>query len=173
MYEEKEIIQRIQKGEYNLFSEVVKKHSEKIFAIIWRIIRNETIAEEIMSDTFLKTFNAISKGKFKRKSSLYTFIYRIAVNTAMDYLRQNKKEGEYIPYTKTPEENLKNLNLKEAINRAISALPPQRRTVFVLRYYEDLSYADIAKSLFLSEAAVRSHYHLAIKTLRKFLKEFL
>lgn len=132
-------------------------------------------ADDVLQNTFIKVFKNI-KG-FEGKSKLYTWMYRIATNESINYINKNKKYKVY------QEENDKLIldlkadtyfdgdNAKALLIQAIEKLPAKQKTVFNMRYFENLSYQDISEILETSVGALKASYHHAMKKVESFLKE--
>jgi RNA polymerase sigma-70 factor (ECF subfamily) len=170
-------------GDKNSLSEIVNTCSPNIYSLSLKFMRNKHDAEDVLQETFLKMLNSISK--FEGRSTLYSWLYRIATNTALEKLRKKYPEQfeieldtvDYhehsgrksfeLPYF--DEKDLDNSDLKIELNSAIKKLNAKLRIVFILRDIEGNSVKETAKILNLSEANVK----IRLMRARMFLKENL
>lgn len=184
-----ELVKRAQKGDSHAFEELVKRYEQRIYNVTYRMLSNEEEAKDALQDTFIRAFRFIKK--FKRDSSFYTWIYRIATNVCLTRLKQRKTkesvtlsldaplEGEEdlqpeIPDDKyTPEILYQRRRLSKALQLAISELPTDYRPVVVLRDLQGLSNKEVSKALQLSIAAVKSRLHRGRLFLRHRLSKYL
>jgi len=183
------LVKKFLKGDNSSFEEIVKRYEKKIYNIAYRIMNNQEDASDVLQETFIQAFRKLSG--FKGKSEFSTWLYRIAVNICLMKKRKGKqmkvvsldaplvtqKEDELrreLPedWSKSPSATLDNKELKENINRAISMLPEDYRTTFILRDMNDVSTEDTAKILNISVPAVKSRLHRARLFLREELSKY-
>ncbi len=156
------------------FEMLVRQYSEKLYWMIRRIIVNHDDANDVLQNTFLKAWNAL--GEFQGESQLATWLSRIAINASLDFLRSNNHT-----YMSTDEKpSLTNAlmadpyfagsDIEALFQEAIAALPDVQRTVFNLRYYEDVKYSEMSKMLGTSEGSLKASYHIAVKKISEYLK---
>ncbi len=175
--QDNEIINRILKGESDLYGLLVGKYSKRLFFLAWRLLRDKTEAEDAVQETFMKAYKAL-KG-FRGDALFSTWIYRIAVNHVLNRLRklsrhrQTDLDLDSISSNSTPLASSRTNSLREAVVKAVDGLPPRQRAIFHMRYEEDRSHREIAEILELSEGAVKASYHHAVLKLRESLKEFV
>jgi RNA polymerase sigma-70 factor (ECF subfamily) len=154
-----------------------KKYSRGIQRIIERIVLDEHKSEDIMQEVFLKVYKNL--GKFKFKSSVFTWLYRIAVNTALSYKASRKaSENELGEQTlKTMdnqvESNFEKENIKNRIKEAVNTLPKKQRAIFTLRFYEKMPFKDVANILKIKENAAKVNFHHALGKLKNMLEDLL
>ena len=166
------LIQRICAGEKDLFYELVRPYERAVFAAARSVLSNESDAEEVAQESILKAFAALSS--FRAESKFSTWLIQITINEArMRYRKdrahlyesidnqQTDDEGDYFPkdyadWREIPSEALQRKELREALMRGIEALDTKYREVFILRDVQDLSIADTAKALGISEANVKT-----------------
>lgn len=155
------------------FSLLVKTYQEGLYWMLRKILIHHYDADEVLQLTFIKVFKNISK--FKRESKLYTWMYRIANNEALNYIKKNKslkiteidndnkyKQSEYVDFDK----------VKVILQKAIDTLPKKQRQVFMLKYIDDLEYDEISKITGTSVSGLKSNYYLAVKKIQSFLKNY-
>jgi RNA polymerase sigma-70 factor (ECF subfamily) len=168
---DEQLVEDIQKGNENSFDILYRKYARRVFNIIVRIVKDRHLAEDIMQEVFVKVNKSINKFKFK--SSFYTWLYRIAVNTALTFAKKKskKKEAELkldiLSHNSSPEKKLDNEYVKRKIENAVNNLPEKQRMIFTLRFYEDLKYNDISKIMNVSENSCKTNFHYAMNNLKE------
>ncbi len=171
MREDIELIQRCKKGDLEVFEMLVKKYRNRAVNIAYSLLGCRADGEDVAQEAFIKIYRKI--GGFKEKSSFSTWLYRIVVNTAYDFLRRKKHAPiplDDIKYTPSvPAQETEFLNSKELINEALEKLPFKYRAALILREIEGLSYKDIAETLKISTGTVESRIFRG----RAMLKDFL
>jgi len=179
------IIESIKNGDTNAFSKLVNKYSAALINSLYRITGNRETAEEIAQDAFYKIY--ISLDKYKKEYKFYTYLYRIAVNAALDNFRKNKKSlwnslisifdtEKYVETGisgKIQDEYLILGEQKSLIEKALAELNPRRRTAIVLAVYNNQSYREISRILNCSEKAVERLVSEARSHLKKKLENIL
>jgi len=165
-----EILEKAKNGDMNAFEELVREHQSYVYNIIYRMIGNKEDSMDLLQDTFLKAF--IYLKKFRGESSIKTWLYKIAYNTTLDYIKRNRsKDTVYVEYIRTleAEDIIGNRFIKEVILNEIQKLPFEYRSVLVLRDLEGMDYKEISQITNLSLGTVKSRLFRA----RKILKERL
>ncbi len=182
-----ELVRRAQAGNGDAFEELVRRYERKVYNIAYRLMGNERDASEVLQDAFLRAYRFLPKFQFK--SSFFTWLYRIATNVSLTKLRKREKvqlvsiddpagpEGDLpleIPdYRYSPEKMMQQRELRDALQKAVEDLPPDYRSVVVLRDLEGLSNEEVSKILNLTVPAVKSRLHRGRLELRKVLAEYL
>ncbi len=171
---ESELVSKAQNGDRNAYGELVRTHSQGVLNVVYRMCGNSDLAEDAAQEAFIQAWLKISS--YQKKASFKSWLYRIAVNAAVDMLR---KEKRILPNTiedlnlsdsrPSPESLLASSEKAELIRGAVLSLPNASRAVLVLREYEGLSYQEIAESLEIPIGTVMSRLSYA----RKLLKEKL
>jgi len=182
------VVQKVQAGNVGAFDQLVQKYREHIFSVIYNMTSNREDASDLTQETFIKAFQAI--GRFKGKSSFFTWIYRIAINTTMTFLKKRGRR-RYISYENINEEvssseiferlTAKNRTekgaliqeLQEKLNDSLQKLSPKHRTVVILHEIEGLDHAQIAEITKTSVGTVRSRLHYAKQQLQSYLQDYL
>ena len=172
------LVRRAQNGDRNAFSDLVCAHAQGVLNVVYRMCGNMQIAEDAAQETFIQAW--LRLGSYRPKSSLRNWLYRIAVNTAIDMLRKEKRiipnAVEDLVLTDSrlgPEAMLVREERAELVRKAVVALPEACRSVLVLREYEDLSYQEIAETLDIPVGTVMSRLNYARKLLRENLEVHL
>ena len=178
-----ELVQQCQAGDKSAFQELVSRYQQKVFMVIVGLLRNREDALEVAQETFFRAYRKIKS--FQGGSSFYTWLYRIAVNLAIDAQRRQKRNPldfkesmdgileERHEVAKDPFADVHDKQLRAKLIQAINDLSPEHRAVIVLRTMEGLSYKDIGEMLGCSEGTVMSRLHYARKKLQEKLRDFL
>ena len=178
-----ELVQKCQAGEMDAFQELVSRYHQKIYVVIVGLLRNREDALEVAQETFFRAYRKINS--FQGGSSFYTWLYRIAVNLAIDSQRRQKRtpldfrdamDGlleEQNEVAKDPFLDVHDRELREKLVAAINDLTPEHKAVIMLRTVQGLSYKDISQILGCSEGTVMSRLHYARKKLQEKLSDFL
>jgi RNA polymerase sigma-70 factor (ECF subfamily) len=167
---DKKLVERVQKGDKGAFDLLVLKYQHKIVNLVMRYVRDPDLALDIAQEAFIKAYRALPR--FRGDSAFYTWMYRIAVNTAKNHLAAQRRRPmdveldlqdpeQYdmhakLKETDTPEGITLSNELKETVERAIAALPEDLRTAIVLRELEGMSYEEIAETMECPVGTVRS-----------------
>jgi RNA polymerase sigma-70 factor (ECF subfamily) len=158
------------------FRLLVEKYQERLYWQIRRVVYDHEDANDVLQNCFIKIFRSLHT--FEGKSKLYTWLYRIATNEAITFF--NKQKQKYTAPLDDSENGLSNrlradrhfdgdeaqLQLQEAIAR----LPEKQRIVFNLRYFDEMSYADMSEVLETSEGALKASFHHAVKKIESFVR---
>ena len=186
-FDETDLLLRARAGDDNAFTELLTRYERKILRLAKNITQNDEDAEDVLQETFLKAYSHLDR--FKGDSKFYTWIVRIAVNEALMKLRKRKSDktvpldqevdtGEdFIPreiavWDENPEKTYSRDEIRDILDKAVEALPPIFRSVFVLRDIEDLSTEETADALGISIPAVKSRLLRARLQLRERLTRF-
>lgn len=182
------LVERVQRGEKRAFELLVAKYQRKIFRLLSRLIRDPAEIEDVAQEAFIKAYRALPN--FRGESAFYTWLYRIAINTAKNYLvaqgrraptttetefdeAETFEEGEQLRDVATPDAVLLSKQVAAAVNRAIERLPEDLRTAIVLRELEGLSYEEIAESMNCPIGTVRSRIFRAREAIANELRPLL
>lgn len=164
-----EIIAKAQEGEEWALEEIFLNYKDMVFNVCYRISGRREDAEDWTQETFLRAFSAI-KG-FRGESSLATWLYRIAVNVCMGNLRKKTTASlDDIEY-KIEDEEEKDNDIVEEVQRVLAQMSPFYRTLLILRHFEDLSYEEIADVLNISVNSVKIGLHRARKKFKKIMED--
>ena len=156
------------------FEALVRRFSEPLYWQIRHIVLTHEDANDVLQNTFLKAWNGLSS--FQGDSQFITWLSRIAINESLDFLRRNKHSLTCHEEDLSVANNLMadpyfDGNETEAMQQeAIASLPDVQRTVFQLRYFEDMKYSDMSQLLNTSEGSLKASYHIAVKKISEFFK---
>ncbi|ANN66224.1 RNA polymerase sigma factor RpoE [Bordetella bronchialis] len=183
-----ELVARVQRGDKKAFDLLVLKYQRKIMRLLSRMIRDQAEIEDVAQEAFIKAYRALPQ--FRGESAFYTWLYRIAINTARNWLASNgrrpstpnaveNEDGETFNETdnlsdiSTPESMVASREIAETVNAAIQGLPEELRTAIVLREIEGMSYEDIAQSMGCPIGTVRSRIFRAREAVAARLRPLL
>ncbi|MBT8090881.1 MAG: RNA polymerase sigma factor RpoE [Gammaproteobacteria bacterium] len=178
---DKKLVKRVQRGDKGAFDLLVLKYQHKIVNLVMRYVRDPELAQDITQEAFIKAYRALPR--FRGDSAFYTWMYRIAVNTAKNHLAAQRRRpmnveldlqdpDQYdlhakLKETDTPEAVTLSNELKETVERAIAALPEDLRTAIILRELEGMSYEEIAQTMECPVGTVRSRIFRARDAISK------
>lgn len=167
---DQDLVLRVQQGDKSAYDLLVIKYQHKIIQLVNRYVKDPSEAQDVAQETFIKAYRAL--GHFRGDSAFYTWLYRIAINTAKNYLVartrrssdsevniDDEEQVHNIPQLKgmdTPEQNLLNEEIIETIKSAIEKLPEEMRIAITLREFEGMSYEEIAEAMDCPVGTVRS-----------------
>ncbi|MGP8214713.1 MAG: RNA polymerase sigma factor [Bacteroidia bacterium] len=167
---------RIESTRNYAFHLLVTKYQKRIYWQIRRIVIDHDDANDVVQNTFIKVWKNL--GNFKEASQLYTWLYRIATNESLTFLKQ-KRAPLYVPYEsverglsrKLQDDNyFKGDEIEKKLQKAILTLPEKQRIVFNMRYYDETPYEEMSGVLETSVGALKASYHHAVKKIEDFLK---
>lgn len=185
---DQQLVERVQRGDKAAFDLLVIKYQRKIFRLLSRMIRDQSEIEDVAQEAFIKAYRALPS--FRGDSAFYTWLYRIAINTAKNYLvalgrraptsttteiedAETFDDGERLRDMNTPDSMLVTKQVGAAVNRAIDGLPEDLRTAIVLREIEGLTYEEIAESMNCPIGTVRSRIFRAREAIAEELRPVL
>ncbi|HEV8255089.1 MAG TPA: sigma-70 family RNA polymerase sigma factor [Vicinamibacteria bacterium] len=176
---EADLIAKARAGSFSAFEEIVKRHQRRVYAVARRIVRRHDLADDVAQEAFIRAHRAL--GDFDLARPFGPWICRIAANLAINRVRSPEHREEPLddrpsPATAAGADPLAGLLEAEAqamLERALGALPPEQRAVFVLRVSEELSYREIAEALGISIGTVMSRLWRAREKLRSLLLPYL
>ncbi|SOE48417.1 RNA polymerase sigma factor RpoE [plant metagenome] len=183
-----ELVARVQRGDKKAFDLLVLKYQRKIMRLLSRMIRDPSDIEDVAQEAFIKAYRALPQ--FRGESAFYTWLYRIAVNTARNWMASSGRrpsapnaieleDGETFNETdslsdiSTPESVVASREIAQTVNAAIQDLPEELRTAIVLREIEGMSYEDIAQSMDCPIGTVRSRIFRAREAIAARLRPLL
>ncbi len=184
---DQQLVERVQQGDKRAFDLLVIKYQHKIFSIISRFVKDSAEVHDVAQEAFIKAYRAI--GNFRGDSAFYTWIYRIAINTAKNHLVSRGRRppssdvevdeaefyagGESLKDLASPENQLMRDQLEQVVYKAIDDLPEDLRTAVTLREMEGLSYEEIAEVMSCPVGTVRSRIFRARESIDRHLAPLL
>lgn len=154
---------------------VVRKYSEQLYWTIRRIVIIHEDSDDVLQNVFIKAWS--NREQFRNDSKLSTWLYRIAINESLDFVRKKNKQATIVgePASSVYETLIADRyfdgNAAEArLQEAIAILPDVQKMVFNLRYYNDMKYSEISELLDTTEGALKASYHIAVKKISDYLK---
>ena len=176
--DDKELLHQLRQSETKerAFTAIIKKYQEKLYWHIRRMVIDHEDANDVLQNMFIKVWKNLEN--FKEESQLYTWLYRIATNESLTFLEQQKKRASVsLSDVETNLENKiiadKNFDanrLEWKLQLAIQQLPEKQRTVFNLRYYDEMPYEEMSRILDTSEGALKASYHHAARKIEEFIR---
>ena len=181
---DQQLVDRVRAGDTNAFNFLVLRYQKRVAALVARFIKDHQEVEDVTQEAFIKAYRALHL--FRGDSAFYTWLYRIAVNTAKNNLVAKGRRppaadldageaelvdiGSPLRDHETPEGSLATAALKEAVEKAIDGLPEDLRTAFTLREFSGLSYEDITEVMNCPVGTVRSRIFRAREAIDKVIK---
>ncbi|MDY7578494.1 RNA polymerase sigma factor RpoE [Herbaspirillum sp. RTI4] len=182
------LVERVQRGDKKAFELLVIKYQRKLMRLVSRLVRDQAEAEDVVQEAFIKAYRAIPQ--FRGDSAFYTWLYRIGINTAKNYLvtlgrraptsteadiedAETFDTGEQLRDINTPESMLATKQIAQTVNMAMDALPTELRTAITLREIEGLSYDEIAEAMACPIGTVRSRIFRAREAIAEKLRPLL
>lgn len=175
-----DLVRRAKQNDTRAFDQLVERYQQKLYYVVIRIVLNHEDANDVVQDSFLKAYRNLER--FDEKYRFYTWLHKIAVNTAINLvhhrkhreesLEEHKENNGFDPADKSFHEDDFAFNeLKFQVKTALKCLSPEMRTVFILRVYDELSYNEIAETMDISIGTVMSRLNRARKTLKLYLEK--
>ena len=185
---DQQLVERAQRGDKRAFELLVEKYQRKLARLLSRLIRDPAEVEDVTQEAFIKAYRALPS--FRGDSAFYTWLYRIGINTAKNYLvatgrrapttteveaedAEGYAEGELLRDINTPESLLLSKEIAGTVNAAIESLPEELRSAIQLRELEGMSYEEIAKLMDCPIGTVRSRIFRAREAIAERLKPLL
>ena len=185
---DQKLVERAQRGDKHAFELLVSKYQRKLARLLSRFIRDSTEVEDVTQEAFIKAYRALPT--FRGDSAFYTWLYRIGINTAKNYLvamgrraptttdidseeAEGFEDGEQLRDLNTPENEMMSRQVAETVNQTLEELPEELRTAITLREIEGLSYEDIANIMNCPIGTVRSRIFRAREAIAERLRPLL
>jgi len=177
MVSDNELLEKFNANPDAGFQKIVEQFQERVYWQIRRLVKNHDDSADIMQNVFIKVWKALPD--FRGESALYTWIYRIAFNETHTFLSKESKRAtvDLDPplFENAVEVNGKNYTPEEIeslFHKALETLPEKQKLVFTLKYFDELKFQEIEAMLGTSVGALKASYHLAVKKIESFLKEY-
>lgn len=174
--DEHEILQRLQDPatKRKAFEQMVNVYSRKLYWQIHYLLQNHEDTDDVLQNTFIKAWKGIDN--FKGESALFTWLYRIAYNESITFLKQQRHmtsidDEEFVePANLVADEHFDGDETESLLMQAVSTLPPKQRQVFCMKYFEEQKYEDISELVGTSVGALKASYHIAVEKITSFIK---
>ena len=175
MYSDEELAVLLQNPttQRKAFESMVGQYSERLYWMVRKMVLDHDDANDVLQNTFLKAWNGLSS--FHGNAKLSTWLFRIAVNESVDFLRRQKAHATLsadddsgIANTLMADSYFDGDETQALLQQAIASLPDVQRTVFQLRYFDDMKYSEISQILNTSEGSLKASYHIAVKKISDF-----
>jgi len=177
--DERGIIKNLQEGNEEAFRQLVENYQNMVVNTCFGLVHNKEDAEDIAQEVFIEVYRSVKN--FRSGAKLSTWIYRIAVNKSLNYIRDNKRKkgflnigeknhGGVVPLAEgkeIPGYELENIQRAKMLHEAIDSLPENQKVAFTLNKYEELSYQEVSQVMEVSLSSVESLIHRAKKRLQK------
>lgn len=178
-YSDKDLLEMFRKSETKnyAFNLIVRKYQERLYWQVRKIVICHDDADDVIQNTFLKVWGALEF--FREDSQLFTWLYRIATNEALSFLKK-KKTKFFLPMVDVEQQLSRTLETDPYVNgdelqlklqQAILKLPEKQRVVFNMKYFDEMKYEDMSEVLGTSVGALKASFHHAVKKIEKFLEE--
>lgn len=186
--EDEMLVRRAQRGQREAFDVLVERYKGRLYGVVYHMLGNHEDANDMVQDSFLNAYRNLTR--FKNESSFYTWIYRVAVNRTINFMRRNRRRTEYslddfdaaiqtdpefveMMSHATPSREMGLIELQEQLNAALQKLSDTHRAVVVMHDIQGMSHADIAQAMKCSEGTVRSRLFYARQQLQGLLSDYL
>lgn len=159
------------------FRILVDQYGERLYAQVRRLVVEHDDANDVLQNALVKVYRNIDR--FRENSRLFTWMYRIATNEALDWLEKQKRrpsisledEAQWVGDTLTSDQYFDGDQAQRLLQMAIASLPPKQRVVFNMRYFDEMSYRDMSQVLKTSEGALKASFHHASKKVEAYLSK--
>jgi RNA polymerase sigma-70 factor (ECF subfamily) len=169
--EDESLVKSFKKGDEGAFDRIFEKYHLSIYSICYRYTRNEADARDLTQEVFIRVYRNLPK--FRMRSKLFTWLYRITVNTCLSFKRR-ECHFDPLPAALPNGHSLdREVILKKAIDDALRKLPERQRMTFVLRHYEGYTFNEIGAIMGISSGAAKANHYHAVRKLRTLLESWL
>ena len=180
---DQELIARYLDGDDRSFEELLNRHQQKIYTSIYLFVKDQSLAEDIFQEVFIKIIDTLRKGKYNHEGKFLQWAMRISYNMCVDYFRRNKRRPKVSP-TETfdifdvlqtteanAEQNIIRSQTHDKVRALVDMLPPEQREVVILRHYADMRFKEIAKLTRVSINTALGRMRYALINIRKMIEE--
>ena len=175
--DEQEIMNQLKdpKTRRKAFEQLVNQYSEQLYWQVRRIVLLHEDANDVLQNVFLKAWSKLDS--FHQESKISTWLYRIALNESLDFMRRKKAQMVSTDDDETTvgsmllaDDYFNGTEVEAMLQEAVAQLPDVQRTVFNMRYFDDMKYSEISEILQTSEGSLKASYHIAVKKISEFFK---
>jgi RNA polymerase sigma-70 factor (ECF subfamily) len=173
-----DLVQDVRNGNRQAFTELMRRYQQRVYWVARRIVGTHEDADDIAQEAFIKAY--LGLGDFRGDASFFTWLYRIAVNLSLNavrkrqvlnYLRESEVLSRILPLGNDPHQDLELQETEARLQRAIAILPEKQRAVFVLRYYDEMPYEEIAGVLKTSVGGLKANYFHALRKVQEYMND--
>ncbi|MEM9848078.1 MAG: sigma-70 family RNA polymerase sigma factor [Bacteroidota bacterium] len=180
---DKDLIKRYLEGDERSFEVLLTRHKQKIYTSIYLFVKDQSLAEDIFQEVFIKIIDTLRKGKYNHEGKFLQWAMRISYNMCVDYFRRSKRRPQVSPtetfdifdVLQVTDENAEQRIIKsqthEKIRKLVDMLPPEQREVVILRHYADMSFKEIAKLTRVSINTALGRMRYALINIRRMVEE--
>lgn len=171
-----QLIEEVRNGKRRAFTELMRRYQQRVYWVARRIVGTHEDADDIAQETFVKAYTAL--GDFRGESSFFTWLYRIAVNLSLNavrkkqlvsYLRESDIINRLFPSSEDPSREVEFKETQSRLQEAIARLPEKQRAVFVMRYYDEMSYEEISEVMKTSVGGLKANFFHALRKVREYM----
>ena len=173
-----ELIEAFKNGDVSGFNELVRRYQEKVYWTARRTVGSHEDADDIVQDVFVRVYNGLKD--FRGDANVFTWLYRITINVSLNAIRK-KRIKEFIPFDNLQEgllasdsrtdEPIQRQEYKTILEKAITGLPPKQKLVFTMRYYDELTFEEMALILKKSVGGTKANYFHALRKISEYVKK--
>jgi RNA polymerase sigma-70 factor, ECF subfamily len=173
-----QLIEEVRNGKRRAFTELMRRYQRRVYWVARRIVGTHEDADDIAQETFVKAYTAL--GDFRGESSFFTWLYRIAVNLSLNavrkrqlvnYLRENDIINRIFPGSDDPSREVEFKETESRLQEAIASLPEKQRVVFVMRYFDEMSYDEISEVTKTSVGGLKANYFHALRKVQEYMTD--
>jgi|WetSurMetagenome_2_1015567.scaffolds.fasta_scaffold53743_4 RNA polymerase sigma-70 factor, ECF subfamily len=174
-----ELVTEVRNGRRQAYTVLMRRYQERIYWVARRIVGSHDDAEDVAQDTFVKGYLAL--GEFRGESQFYTWLYRIALNLSLNAVRKrhvltylhesSELLRRILPAQERPDELVELHETEARILAAIARLPEKQKAVFVMRYFDELTYEEISRILKTSVGGLKANYFHALRKVQEYMKD--
>lgn len=175
--DDRQLLEMYRAGEAEkMFNEMVRRYHSRIYWAARRMVKNHEDADDIAQEVFVRAYTALDN--FRGDANIYTWLYRIAINLSINYLRKKRVRklmdiSDYLPFLSQDADQESGVIREEnlsLVEQAIETLPEKQRAVFIMRYYDELPYEQISAILGTSVGGLKANFHHAVKKVSAFVR---
>lgn len=172
-----ELIEQVRNGNRQAFTELMRRYQGRVYWTARRIVGTHDDADDITQETFVKAYTGL--GDFRGEASFFTWLYRIAVNLSLNavrkrqvitYIRESEIINRFLPSSDDPHQEAELHDQERMIEQAVASLPEKQRAVFVMRYYDEMSYEEISSVLKTSVGGLKANYFHALRKVQEHIR---
>lgn len=180
---DQQLINLYLEGNEKAFEELLRRHKSKIYTSIYLFVKDQTLAEDIFQEVFIKIIDTLRRGKYNHEGKFVQWAMRIAYNMCVDYFRRNKRRPQVAPTDdfdifnvlklsdESAEQGIMRSQTHDRVRQLVDQLPPEQREVVILRHYADMSFKEIAQLTRVSINTALGRMRYALINIRRLVEE--